>query len=314
MKVKISITILLLGVMSVLSAQHLPQYTQYQFNDYAINPAIGGVRPYFDVRSSHRSQWVGITDAPRTYTLTMNGPLKNPNMGLGGFLYTDNVGPTRRTGFTASYAYNMQVSSKNNTRISFGLAFGITQFLVDVSKITLLDADDPSFGGVGTQSATMPDATFGVYLYSDNYYFGISLPNLLQNKIYFFDKGTETLSKLEDHYYIAGGYTFNLSDDFDAEASVMIKYVKPVPIQPEFTGRVIYKDMLWVGAGFRIYDAASFMVGYTFRESLSIGYSYDYPISSLNKYSSGTHEIMIGIKFLKPHVAEKTATEEVEDI
>ena len=109
-------------------------------NDYPMNPAIGGSRPYFEGMSNNRYQWIGITDAPRTYMLSVNGPLKNQPMGLGGLLFTDIVGPTRRTGLYFSYAYQMKVSDK--IKVSLGISAGILQFMVDGSKITLHDLAD----------------------------------------------------------------------------------------------------------------------------------------------------------------------------
>ena len=99
----------MLMAVGVALAQQLPHFSQYYLNDYLINPAVGGSRPYFEGKSAHRYQWEGITDAPRTYTLSVNGPTKNQKMGFGGYIFTDNVGPTRRTGFNASYAYHIKV-------------------------------------------------------------------------------------------------------------------------------------------------------------------------------------------------------------
>ena len=97
MKKLLYITVIVLFVNSI-QAQQLPQYTQYMLNEMAINPAVSGKDNFADVRSNNRYQWLGITDAPRTYMLTLHGPLKNRHMGLGTHIYTDIVGPTRRLG------------------------------------------------------------------------------------------------------------------------------------------------------------------------------------------------------------------------
>src|SRR5258708_3570702 len=107
-------------------AQQLPQYSNYIINDYVMNPAIGGTNPYFEAKSNNRYQWVGITDAPRTYVLSVHGPLKSLNMGLGGMLFTDIVGPTHRTGFYLSYAYHIRVTEK--VKVSLGISAGVLQF------------------------------------------------------------------------------------------------------------------------------------------------------------------------------------------
>ncbi|MGZ4086135.1 MAG: type IX secretion system membrane protein PorP/SprF, partial [Bacteroidia bacterium] len=76
MKRLVYIFILVLVLMES-KAQQLPQYTQYMLNELAINPAVAGKDQYADMRSNNRYQWVGITDAPRTYMFTAHGPFRN---------------------------------------------------------------------------------------------------------------------------------------------------------------------------------------------------------------------------------------------
>jgi type IX secretion system PorP/SprF family membrane protein len=279
-------------------AQQLPQYSNYMINDYAMNPAVGGSNSYFEGKSNNRYQWIGITDAPRTYVLSVCGPFKNLKMGIGGQLFTDIVGPTRRTGLYLSYAYHMKVSE--NIRVSLGLNAGILQFMVDGSKITLHDPSDAVISG-GLQSRILPDFGAGVYVYPQNHrwYFGASVPQIMQNQIKFFDYETSTLSKLATHFYVTGGYKFDVGDNFKVEPSTCIKYVSPAPLQFDLGVRGIYKEKLWLGAAYRHLDAISVMVGYTMQENLTFAYSYDLAMTNIRKYSTGTHELMIGIKFHK---------------
>ena len=74
-------------------AQQLPQYSQYLLNKYVINPASAGTENYFLGQTNYRSQWDGIKDAPRTYILSVNGPL-NDVMGIGGYIFSDVTGST----------------------------------------------------------------------------------------------------------------------------------------------------------------------------------------------------------------------------
>ena len=69
---------------SGLKAQQVPQYAQYMLNDYILNPAVSGIYDYYDVKSNNRYQWVGVTDAPRTYILSVHGPHHKKSMGFGG--------------------------------------------------------------------------------------------------------------------------------------------------------------------------------------------------------------------------------------
>jgi type IX secretion system PorP/SprF family membrane protein len=276
------------------NAQQLPQYSQYLLNDYVINPAICGSKDYAEGKSDNRYQWSGITDAPRTYILSLNGPIKKQNMGLGGYLFTDITGPTRRTGGYASYAYHIKITQK--VKLSLGISAGLLQFAIDGSKIKLHDAGDNALSNT-VQSVIVPDAGFGIYVYSDKFFGGISAPQLLHNKLNFFKTYNTGLSRLENHLYALGGYKIQASDKFIVEPSMLIKYVKPVKPQFDISARVIYKNMLWLGTTFRTQDAMSFLLGYTYNNLITFGYSFDYSVSNLHKYSSGTHEVMIGLRF-----------------
>ena len=297
MKKSIYIFIFIINVV-VVKAQQLPQYSNYMINDYVMNPAIGGTNDYFEGKSNNRYQWMGITDAPRTYILSVNGPSKNLKVGVGGMLFTDIVGPTRRTGFYLSYAYHLQVADK--VKISFGLSGGILQFMVDGSKITLRDPADMVISN-GLQSVLVPDFGAGIYAYSTDHkwYIGASVPQILQNRLKFFDNTTTSLSTLATHYYASAGYNFNIGEDFKIEPSTCIKYVKPAPVQFDLGLRGIYKDKFWIGGAFRYLDAISAMVGFTMQGNITFAYSYDFTTTNIKKYSTGSHELMIGIKFHK---------------
>jgi type IX secretion system PorP/SprF family membrane protein len=300
---KIFLLQLFIAFSVVLFAQQLPQYSNYMINDFALNPAVAGTNPYFEGKSNNRYQWVGLTDAPRTYVLSVNGPMKFANMGIGGMLFTDIVGPTRRTGFYLSYSYQIKVAEK--VKASLGLSAGVLQFLVDGSKISLYDQNDLALSN-GVQSVVMPDFGAGIYVYETNkkWFAGFSAPQLFQNKIKFFDYSTSSLSKLASHYYVTGGYKFDLNDDFKLEPSACLKYVKPAPFQFDLGLRAIYRNKIWLGATFRYLDAVSALLGFTYQENLTVAYSYDFTTTAIRKYSRGTHEIMIGLKFHKSKTKE----------
>ncbi len=277
-------------------AQQLPQLSQYQFNDYVFNPAVAGSRPFFEMRSGHRYQWVGIQDAPRTFTLSGTTPLGS-NMGLGGYLFTDIVGPTRRTGIQFSYTYHLKITEE--LRLGLALSGGVLQFLIDGSKIRLNDPGDPTMDDQ-LRGELLPDAKFAFYLHHPRYWFGASFPQIMQNKVYFFDDQSETLSRMDQHYYATGGYRFQMSEDWKLEPSFLLKYVDPVPPKVDITATIRYKDAMWIGASYRTNDAWCAMVGYWLKQSFQFGYSYDIITSNLQNYSTGTHEVMLAITIAKP--------------
>lgn len=275
-------------------AQQLPHFSQYMINDYVMNPAIGGSRSTVEGKSNNRYQWVGVTDAPRTYILSLHGPTRNRKMGLGGYLYTDITGPTRRTGLDLSYAYHLKLTE--TLKLSLGVAGGLLQFAVDGSKINLRDEGDIALSN-GLQSVIVPDFSAGFYLYSPKFYVGASAPQILKSKLQFFDYNGNK-SRLAEHYYAMVGYHLKLSENFEFEPSALVKYVKPVPVQYDIGGRFKYKDRIWVGGAYRNLDAITALIGFSWR-NLMFGYSYDFTSSNLKNYSTGTHEVMIGVRFEK---------------
>lgn len=281
---------------AAIYAQQLPQFSQFLFNSYAVNSGFSVVQPYWEARTNHRYQWEGITDGPRTYTLSIYGPNRKMNMGFGVLLFTDFTGPTRRSGLQASYTYQIKFSEE--WRLAFSLQAGILQFMIDGSKITLRDENDPIITN-GVQSTVVPDFGAGFLLHkNDQFYLGVNVPQVVRNKIKFFKQGENPIGRLERHLYGIVGYKLNISDDFSVEPNGMIKYVEPVDLQWEPGIRIIYKKEYWIGGSYRSQDAVAVYFGFWIKQAILVGYSYDFTYSNIKNYSTGTHELMLGIKFL----------------
>lgn len=295
--------ILGLVVLSIFSAkaQQLPQYTQFMLNEMAINPAVAGKEDYTDVRSNNRYQWVGITDAPRTYMLTGHGPIKSKNMGVGMHLYTDIVGPTRRTGMNFAYAYHLKV--EDDMFVSLGLSAGILQWGIDGHKLILRDEGDANLVQ-SYRTHIVPDFGTGVYFYKKNrFYFGVAAPQIYQAPIKIYNNSPSN-SKLVTHFNINGAYKFDIGDDFKIEPSFVAKYAKPAPLIVDLAVRGIYQEQVWLGVGYRSWivngvnsEAFTAMLGYMYKDYLMFGYSYDFCSTNIKKYSTGTHEVMLGLRF-----------------
>jgi type IX secretion system PorP/SprF family membrane protein len=290
------ITIYFTLIGCVVFGQQLPQQTQFMFNQYAFNPAYAGVTDSWEAVANNRYQWMGITDAPRTFTLTAQGPFKNEKMGIGGMLYTDIVGPTRRLGFQTSYSYHARLS--DNIQLSLGLSVGFNQWLLDADKITTVDSDDPFFSN-GLIKTISPDAKFGLYLYHKNWYVGGALPQLIHNTLNFEEIGIVGRSYMEDHFYLNAGYIFRIGDDWQFEPTTLVKIAWPAPTKVDLALKIMYKKTLWLGAGYRTNDAYYAIIGYNHENRMKLGYSYDFTTTALKNYSNGSHELMLSVIFGK---------------
>jgi type IX secretion system PorP/SprF family membrane protein len=306
-----------------LLAQQKPQYTQYILNNYILNPALTGIENYTDVKISHRHQWVGLQDAPVTTYLTIQGPLgkqdervtatsfhkpgenprgksywedytaAKPHAGIGMIVSDDHTGPLNNFSAYATFAYHIGLTAK--TSIAAGFAAGITNLSVDRDKLFFETPVDPAVYNSGQINTVKPDFSAGIWLYSADYFIGMSAQQIIPQKVAFNDKEVALQQgKLVPHLFGTAGYRFLLDDDFNLIPSVMVKYVSPLPIQVDFNVKLQYLDLLWAGASVRTYDGFAAMVGINISNTVNIGYSYDLTTSKLNTVSNGTHEIIIG--------------------
>jgi type IX secretion system PorP/SprF family membrane protein len=315
---------LVLGV-SMASAQQRPYYTQYIMNNYIINPAVAGIENYWDVKASHRMQWVGLQDAPVTTYLTIHGPLKksayenstatsfkargenprgqaywrdyqaaDPHQGVGFTILNDKTGPLNRFAAYGTYAYHIGLSPTTN--LSAGISVGITNMSLDANKLNFgTTTVDPAVASSGTLNKLKPDVSAGLWLYGKDYFIGLSAQQIVPQNISFSDNTVSlTKGKLIPHLFLSAGYRLSISDDVSFLPSALIRYISPLPIGFDVNAKFQYQDLVWLGASYRYQDGFAAMLGLNLSNTINIGYSYDIQTSRLNTVSKGTHEILIG--------------------
>jgi len=298
MKKKI-ITSLLVTILfcSGLRAQQDPMYSQYMSNSLAINPAFTGCRYSINATVMRRMQWLGVSGAPTTTTLVLDAPIKSKQFGVGLVLVNEQIGITSTTGVTLNYGYSIKVSEKNGT-LSFGLNGSIVNLQMNLADVKT-SIPDPEFGA--NFSTWQPNVGVGVLYNTSKFYVGFSIPHIINNKL---NKGGSTLEALTGkqlrHLYLLSGYAFNLSDKLDLTTSTLIKYVTGSSIELDLNANMWFYSKVSIGFGYRtsseIIGQAQFRIG----ELVGIGYSYDYQLKSIQRYTSGTHEIMLRVQFSKP--------------
>ncbi len=276
-----------------IKGQQLPHYSQYMFNEFLINPAIAGVYDYYQIRTNHRFQWIGLDNSPLTNSISFYGPHTKMDMGFGASIYTDITGPTSRTSLSGSYGYNILIV--RDLRLSMGLSLSMLQYKIDGTQLDPKDVSDPVILNQ-TSNSILPDASVGIYLYDRNFYAGISAMQLLNNKIKIFDQKTG-MNRLKSHFYIVGGYLYKVDYDWIVEPTAIIKVTAPNQFRFEVNGKVKWQNKVWLGVGYRFHDAVSVMLGYNYEDKFSFGYAYDIGITDLRMYNSGSHELSIGYRF-----------------
>lgn len=273
-------------------AQQEPLYTQYMFNTMSVNPGYTGTQSTMDLSLLSRLQWTGLEGAPRTYAFSGHTPFTEYNMGIGVSLVADKLGPVNNFYFNVNYAYRVNIT--DDLILSMGIKGGFYNYSVGLDGL-LLDGteDDPSFQGK-MERKFQPNAGAGFYLYNKQLYVGFSVPKFFQSKLDERDDTNEdVLAILKRHYYIMAGYLFRLNDDFKIRPSFINKIVEGAPPSTDVTAQVLYQDTYWLGATYRLGDAVALLANMQITDQLMVGYSYDFSVSRLRTYNSGSHEFMI---------------------
>jgi len=292
---KFGILLVCLLVLSQKSkAQQTAVLSQYMFNPFLINPAIAGSNNYYQVRTSHRFQYVGIKDGPITNTVSAYGPHPNKkyNMGFGGTLYSDITGPLSRTDISGSYAYN--ISLNKELHLSMGTRLSLAQLKYDKEALVLSEGDP--IAASSTLSSLLPDAAVGAYLYSTRFNVGLSATQLFNNRQRTAD-GNIVYNRLRTVFYLTGGYTYFVNREFKIEPNTIIKYTYPAIPQIDINCRVIYQNTFWGGLSYRTQDAVSVLLGYIHEKKIYVGYALDINVSGIGSYARTSHELMISYRF-----------------
>ncbi len=286
MKKYIYILIIIAGIGTSVKAQQFSLYSQYMHNKYALNPAVAGTNDGLLVGASYRQMWTGLNDAPSISTLSGHSSI-NDNMGVGAKIYNISTGPQSQTGFEATYAYRLDIN--DDIKLSFGLSAILAQYSLNRDKLDMKNTDDVALNN-GAQNLIVPDANFGVYLYSKDFYFGLAATQLVPLKA---DYKNEHLENLQArHYFAHGGYKYNFSDNFGLEPSVLVRYIEAGPLQVDLNLKFSIMKTFWIGGSYRLNDAAVVMLGVQ-TDNIMFGYSYDYTLSEIGKYSNGSHELVL---------------------
>ena len=284
---------------NVSFAQQLPQFTSYQLSPFLYNPAFAGVDGTTQLNAVIRNQWSGVREAPQTDVISGYGLLRNEKMGLGATAFKDVAGADSRRGITLSYAYHLRV--KNDVSLSLGLSAGFLQYRLDHTIINPFDDGDPVFNSP-VLSSVVPTATFGAYLYADNFYASVALPQLLSSTFTIKDEYNDNSlieGGLTNHIFVGGGYIKDINDAFTLEPSLLLMLSSPAPASVEFMTKLTYKDLLWTALSYRFNDAACMYIGVDIDERFYVAYAHDFVTSELSTVTSGTNEFKLGFRFNK---------------
>lgn len=295
---KILIIACLAFASATVNAQQDVLLSQYMFNHLLVNPAYAGSHDYMMATLLYRNQWVKWDNAPTTEVATLHGPLGGTKLGWGAAISHDHEGVTDRTDFYLNLAYHLKVSSR--LKLGLGLRGGLSYWVRKNSDLVYWDQNDPKFAGDKT-SHILPNVGAGLYLYSKRFYAGISAPEVLS---YDPDKSLSVNSdELKEvphqvrHYFMTTGVAFPVHPEIVLKPSILVKYTPNTPLEADFNLNVLLANIIWIGGSYRTQDAAVAMVEIQLTRKLRLGYAYDFTLTDVRDYSTGSHEIMLAYDF-----------------
>lgn len=275
------------GGLLMANAQQLPQFTQYMYNTISINPAYAGSRDGLSITALNRNQWAGLSGGPVTQTLSVNTPLNNEKIGLGLSVINDKAGYEKYTYLYADFSYTIDINEE--VTLAFGLKGGASYYNLDEDLFVEPSVlDDPFFDSQFNNWT--PNFGAGVYLSSQNWYMGLSAPKLINNDN---NEFSNYVALEQVHYYLTGGYVFDLNYNWKLRPTALVKATSGAPLSFDMSGTVIYDEKLYLGATYRLDDAVGAFVDFQILPSIRVGYAYEYTISDLRPYTTGSHEILL---------------------
>jgi type IX secretion system PorP/SprF family membrane protein len=264
------------------------------YNTISINPAYAGSRETLSIIGLHRSQWVGLEGGPTTQTLSIHSPMRNERIGLGLSFIHDQLGYENFTYLYGDFSYTIPFGEKS--KLAFGIKGGFTQYSLDRSILNDPSvAIDPFFNDISNRWT--PNVGLGVYWDTNKWYLGLSAPRIFDNDYNKSRVGNISYVALERvSYYFTGGYVFDVGGTTKFKPAFLVKATNGAPLSFDITANFLFNETLWLGAAYRINEsAAAFggIVDFQVAKQLRIGYAYEYPISDIRPYTSGTHEVLL---------------------
>jgi type IX secretion system PorP/SprF family membrane protein len=288
---KLIILSVLITWVALAKAQNQYNMTQYMLQHAFINPAATAAGQNLDAALFYRNQWTQFDGAPVMQGLNANYHFKDEKNNVGTTVLHDKIGVNNNFYASGTYAYRLNFEKSH---LCFGASASVSMLQSDFNQVYLVDDNDPVFSS-NTPRVTQPNFKFGTYYYTDKFYVGFAIPNLLENKIVYENayKGKSSFNPKDMHLYLQGGYRFKLNEKMSLNTSTLIKQVSGAPMQIDLNTQLAFNGKFSFGASFRTSKEVIALLGFNIKEYCTIGYAYDLNLDKIGNYSSGTHEIMI---------------------
>jgi type IX secretion system PorP/SprF family membrane protein len=288
---------------TITLAQQEQHFTQFMFNKLSYNPAFAGSTNAISATVLHRSQWVGFEGAPSAQVISFNMPLMGGRVGTGGNVARQSIGAEQRITMEGVYAYRIPVAKGN---LGIGLQGSVRYRGINFNDPKIISTTPLSQDNAieqGYQAKFLPNVGVGAYYNTENFYIGASVPRLIQNNLSFGE--SKVLGKEQIHGYVMGGFVYPINANLKIQPQTMIKIAANSPLDGEANVSLIYMDKYTAGMTYRaggstkvgIGESIDILLAIQASEKLMLGFSYDYGLSEIKNFSSGSFEVALRYYF-----------------
>lgn len=308
---KYFVTSILAAVISIAAkAQTDAQFSQYWAVQNYYNPAAIGITDNINIKAGSRIQWIGIDNAPMSFNALGDMPFKflEKRWAVGLNISSQSMGLYRSINAAAQLAYRKRMLKGE---LSIGVQVGIINETFKGTEVFIPSDDeyhDTNDDAIPQQdiAGTGFDAAAGLHFSHKYFWVGISATHLNQPSISLKTENSEDdmyeFQAGRTYYFMAGGNIPIKNTLFELQPSVFFK-TDTQYWTAEATARLRYKKFLSAGVSYRWKDAVAFHIGAELK-GVTLGYSYDFPVSNIIKGTSGSHELWLGYN-LKLDLGEK---------
>ncbi|MFA6085502.1 PorP/SprF family type IX secretion system membrane protein [Mucilaginibacter sp.] len=288
----ISLTLLLVTTgSSVMAQQNTFNYNQYADNLTPVNPAYSLLDKAGSINVLGRRQFVGIQGAPTSLLMSLSLPIESINASAGVFVVNDKFAVENQTEINAFFAKAIQLTGE--TYLSVSINAGIRNYVANYST---LDPSDPTFSNDVRE--TKPNIGFGVMFYGENYYIGVSVPELS-----FRNLGTASVLQanyLRSHYYFSAAFISKINDDINFKPATLVSALSGSKAIFNFSGTFYLKNTFGVGANYNTKKQLAGILSVNV-SNFKVGYSYEFGTSSNNfgGFNNATNEVSLSYRFGK---------------
>jgi|TARA_B110000879_G_C11139260_1_gene499549 type IX secretion system PorP/SprF family membrane protein len=279
-------------------AQFKLNSANYFINPFVLNPAYAGSNEgqslFFDVRKD----MAGIDNGPSSQYVTYDFAPIPDKIGLGLSLQNESAGFISNHKGYVSFSYKATLGDEHF--LGFGAKGGMIYRGINFDNL-IAKHESESFLYANNKYSTVFDAGIGLQYYMKGFDASIMVNNLTAPQFTYTNSivQNQITNTQQRNYMVMLGYEWDINEDFDLKPLVVLNSNHGLPLSYEGGAAAIWKKNIWLSALYKHDVGINLTAGFKAYEKLSLAYSYHYYSSALNRISHGSHEVIVGLSFIK---------------